>query len=69
MKFPGQAWICLAICDFEAQIMLSVCLNFQGVLLLSTPMCLCTANLFVVSIKNKLGYFVSNQRIYIRYYP
>jgi len=30
MKFWNQARLCLAIHDFEAQIMLSLCLTFQG---------------------------------------
>jgi len=29
MKFRNQARLCLAIYDFEARIMLSLCLNFQ----------------------------------------
>jgi len=30
MKFRIQALLCLAIYDFEAHIMLSLCLTFQG---------------------------------------
>jgi len=30
MKFQIQARLCLAIYDFEARIMLSLCLTFQG---------------------------------------
>jgi len=30
MKFRNQARLCLAIYDFEAHIMLSICLTFQG---------------------------------------
>jgi len=30
MKFRNQARLCLAIYDFEARIMLSLSLNFQG---------------------------------------
>jgi len=29
MKFRIQARLCLAVCDFEAHIMLSLCLTFQ----------------------------------------
>jgi len=31
MKFRIQAPLCLAIYDFEARIMLSLCLTFQGI--------------------------------------
>jgi len=34
MKFPNQARLCFAIYDFEARIMLSLCLTFQGTLLI-----------------------------------
>jgi len=30
MKFRNQARLCLAVFDFEAQIVLSLCLTFQG---------------------------------------
>jgi len=30
MKFRNQARLCLTIYDFEAHIMLSLCLTFQG---------------------------------------
>jgi len=30
MKFRNQARLCLAVSDFEANIMLSLCLTFQG---------------------------------------
>jgi len=30
MKFQNQAQLCLASYDFEARIMLSLCLTFQG---------------------------------------
>jgi len=30
MKFRDQARICLALCDFELQIMLSICLTYQS---------------------------------------
>jgi len=30
-KFRNQARLCLAIYDFEAHIMLSLCLTFQGI--------------------------------------
>jgi len=30
MKFRNQTWLCLAIYDFEARIMLSLCLTFHG---------------------------------------
>jgi len=30
IKFRNQAWLCLAIYDFEARILLSLCLTFQG---------------------------------------
>jgi len=30
MKFQYQARLCLAVIDFEAHIMLSLCLTFQG---------------------------------------
>jgi len=31
MKFQNEARLCLAIYDFEARIMLSLCLTFQGI--------------------------------------
>jgi len=31
MKFRNRALLCLAIYDFEAYIMLRVCLTFQGI--------------------------------------
>jgi len=34
MKFRNQARLCLAIHDFEARSMLSLCLTFQGTRLL-----------------------------------
>jgi len=30
MKFQNQARLCLAVSDFDAHIMLSLCLTFQG---------------------------------------
>jgi len=30
MKYRNQAWLCLAVSDFAAHIMLSLCLTFQG---------------------------------------
>jgi len=55
MKFRNQAWLCLAIFDFEAYNMLSLCLTFQvpdyryGKNL--TPMLLQRVNIFLVISK------------------
>jgi len=50
MKFRNQARLCLTIYDFEARIMLSLCLTFQGNRLpvweKFTPMWLRRVNLF-----------------------
>jgi len=52
MKFRIQAWLCLAIYDFEARIMLSLCLTFQGTSYRYeknlTPLWLRSMNIFLV---------------------
>jgi len=47
MKFGNQARLCLAVSDFEAHIMLSLCLTFQGYLSLGKR-----ENITLVSLTN-----------------
>jgi len=47
MKFRNQTWLCLAVFDFEAHIMLSLCLTFQDAVWENlTPLLLRSVNLF-----------------------
>jgi len=54
LKFRNQARLCLAVFDFEAHSMLSLCLTFQGTRLLVgyektlTPMWLQSVNILLV---------------------
>jgi len=53
MKFRNQARLCLAVSDFEAHIMLSLCLTFQAYRYRKnlTPMWLRRVNIFSVISK------------------